>query len=120
MHLADRRCRLGVATAIAGSVLVLLGCAEAVAATAGALTTAPRAEVRWRPVAVGVADDVVTAVALDRAGRLAVGDARGVMLGFPGGPMRRVALRGEVRDLAFFGDDTEREPAIAVATPRRQ
>jgi hypothetical protein len=117
MHLADRRCRLGAATAIAGSVLVLLGCAEAIAATAGALTAAPRAEVRWRPVAVEVADDVVTALALDRAGRLAVGDARGVVLGFPGGPMRRVSLRGEVRDLAFFGDDAEREPALLAATP---
>ncbi len=117
MDFAGSRCRLGVATAIAGSALALLGRAEAVAASAGALDAPPRVEVRWRPVAVEVADDVVTALALDRAGRLAVGDARGVAVGFPGSPMRRVTLRGEVRDLAFFGDDTEREPALLAATP---
>jgi hypothetical protein len=39
-----------------------------------------------------------------------------VAIGFPGGPMRRVALRGEVRDLAFFGADAEREPALLAAT----
>jgi hypothetical protein len=117
MHFADSRCRLGVATAIAGSALALLGRAEAVAASAGALDAPPRVEVRWRPVTVQVADDVVTALALDRGGRLAVGDARGVAVGLPGSPMRRVALRGEVRDLAFFGDDTDREPALLAATP---
>jgi hypothetical protein len=117
MHLADRRCRLGVATAIAGSVLVLLGRSEVDAATPTELDAAPRTEVRWGSVAVGVADDVVTALALDRSGRLAVGDARGVAVGFPGSPMRRVPLRGEVRDLAFFGGDAEREPALLAATP---
>jgi ligand-binding sensor domain-containing protein len=112
---------VGVAAAIAGSLLALLGRAEAVAADDGAPHAAPPAELRWRPVAVEVADDVVGALALDRAGRLAVGDARGVAFGFPGSPMRRVALRGEVRDLAFFGDEfdaeTEREPALLSATP---
>jgi len=117
MHLADRRCRLGAATAIAGWGLVLLGCSEVDAATTAIPGAAPPVEVRWRSVAVGAANDVVTAIALDRAGRLAVGDARGVVLGYPGSPMRRVALRGEVRDLAFFGDDAEREPALLAATP---
>jgi ligand-binding sensor domain-containing protein len=121
MHFVDRRSRVGVATAIAASVLALPGRAEAVAASDGAPHAAPRVELRWRPVAVEVADDVVGALALDRAGRLAVGDARGVAFGFPGSPMRRVALRGEVRDLAFFGDEfdaeTEREPALLAATP---
>jgi hypothetical protein len=117
MPSADRRCRAVVVTAIAGSALVLLGCAEVAAASARALDAPPRAELRWRPVAVEVADDVVTALALDRAGRLAVGDARGVLLGFPGSPMRRVSLRGEVRDLAFFYGDTERDPALFAATP---
>jgi hypothetical protein len=116
MYLADRRCPLEVATAIVGSALALFGCAEATAFTTGALDTPPHAEVRWRPVDVEVADDVVTALALDRAGRLAVGGARGVAIGFPGSPMRRVALRGEVRDLAFFSNDTEREPALLAAT----
>ena len=117
MQLVNRRCRLAVATAIAGSLLVSLGRAEAAAVTTGAPIAAPRTEVRWRPIAVEVADDVATALALDRAGRIAVGDARGVLLGYPGNPMRRVALRGEVRDLAFFGDDAEREPALFAATP---
>ena len=117
MHFADSRKRFAGAAAIAAFVLALLGCAEAVAASAGVLDAPPRVELRWRPVAVGVADDVVTALALDRAGRLAVGDARGVAIGFPGRPMRRVALRGEVRDLAFFGDDAEREPVLLAATP---
>jgi len=117
MHFVNRRRRVGVATAIAGSALALLGRAEAVAASDGKSQAAPRAELRWRPVAVEVVDDVVGALALDRAGRLAVGDARGVAFGFPGSPMRRVALRGEVLDLAFFGDETEREPALLAATP---
>jgi hypothetical protein len=117
MHLADRRCRLGVATAIAGWGLVWLGCSDVDAATTAIPGAAPPVEVRWRSVAVAAANDVVTAFALDRAGRLAVGDARGVVLGFPGSPMRRVALRGEVRDLAFFGGDAEREPALLAATP---
>ncbi len=116
MHFVDSRCRCSFATALAGWALALLGGSEAAAATAGALDAPPRVELRWRSVAVAEAGDVVTAIALDRAGRLAVGDARGVVLGFPGSPMRRVALRGEVRDLAFFGDDTEHPSALLAAT----
>jgi hypothetical protein len=98
--------------------VVLLGGSEVAAATAtaGEFDAPPSAELRWRSVAVGEADKVVIALALDRAGRVAVGDARGVVFGFPGNPMRRVALRGEVRDLAFFGDDTEHATALLAAT----
>ena len=119
MRFAEKCLRFGVASAIAASAPALPGRAEAVASGSAALGAPPRLELelRWRPVAVEVADDVVTALALDRAGRLAVGDARGVWFGFPGSPMRRVALRGEVRDLAFFGDDTEREAPLLAATP---
>ena len=125
-HLAQRgppcilqtcRCRLGVATAIAGSVLVLLGrvgsrCghrrrARHSAARRGEMAPGCRRGGRRRRHRVGTRS----------RGRLAVGDARGVAIGFPGSPMRRVALRGEVRDLAFFGDDAEREPALLAATP---
>ena len=116
MRIVDNRRRRGVATALAGSVLALLGGSQADAAVAGAFDAPPPVELRWRSVAVAEADDVVTAIALDRAGRLAVGDARGVVFGFPGSPMRHVALRGEVRDLAFFGDDTEHAPALLAAT----
>jgi hypothetical protein len=116
MHFVDSRCRRGFASALAGSVLVLQGVAGAVAAATASLDAPPHVELRWRSVAVGEVGDVVTAIALDRAGRLGVGDARGAVFGFPGGPMRRVALRGEVRDLAFFGDDTERAPALLAAT----
>jgi len=116
MHFVDSRCRCSLATALAGSALALLGGPEADAAAAGAIDAPPPVELRWRSVAVAEADDVVTAIALDRAGRLAVGDARGVVFGFPGSPMRHVALRGEVRDLAFYGDDTEHAPALLAAT----
>lgn len=116
MRFVDNRCRRGVATAFAGSALALLGGSEADAAAAGAFDASPPVELRWRSVAVAEADDVVTAIALDRAGRLAVGDARGVVFGFPGSPMRHVALRGEVRDLAFYGDDTENASALLAAT----
>ncbi|MBW2578617.1 MAG: hypothetical protein JRE38_11180 [Deltaproteobacteria bacterium] len=118
MYFAARRCRRGVTSAIAALALVLLEGAEiaAATATAGELDVPPPVELRWRSVDVGGADKVVIALALDRAGRLAVGDARGVVFGFPGNPMRRVALRGEVRDLAFFGDDTEHATALLAAT----
>ncbi len=114
MHFVALRCRRGAASAIAALALVLLG--EAEVATAGEPAAPPSVELRWRLVDVGEADKVVIALALDRAGRLAVGDARGVVFGFPGNPMRRVALRGEVRDLAFFGDDTEHATALLAAT----
>jgi hypothetical protein len=94
----------------------LLGGSSVAAETAGGLDAAPHTELRWRSVAVEEADKVVVALALDRAGRLAVADARGVVFGFPGNPMRRVALRGEVRDLAFFGDDTEHATALLAGT----
>jgi len=73
-----------------------------------------RGEPRWSALALGLSDDVASAVAIDRAGRLAAGDARGVIVGVPGGPMRRVALRGGVRDLAFWGPG--REPELLAAT----
>ena len=116
MHFEDNRHRSGVAIVLAGSALFSLWGSEADAAAAGAFDASPPVELRWRSVAVAEADDVVTAIALDRAGRLAVGDARGVVFGFPGSAMRHVALRGEVRDLAFFGDDTELAPALLAAT----
>lgn len=116
MRFVDNRCRRGVATALAGSALALLGGSEADAAAAGAFDAPAPVELRWRSVAVAEVDDAVTAIALDRAGRLAVGDVRGVVFGFPGSPMRHVALRGEVRDLAFYGDDTEHAPALLAAT----
>jgi len=121
MHFAARRCRRGVVSAIAASALVGpawvgLGGSEVVAATSGALAAPPRVELSWGSVAIGEADDVVTALALDRSGRLAVGDARGVVFGVPGNPLRRVALRGQVRDLAFFGEDGEHAAALLAAT----
>jgi hypothetical protein len=106
MHFAASRYRRGVASAIAGLALALLASRAVAPASAGALAVPPPAELGWSSVAVGIADDVATALALDRAGRLAVGDARGVVFGVPGSPMRRVALRGAVRDLAFFDDGT--------------
>jgi len=121
MQFAASRCHRGVARAIAGlalvcSTLVSIDASRSAAATGGALAAPPRVELSWRSLAVGEVDDVVTAVALDRAGRLALGDARGVVFGFPGSPMRRVALRGEVRDLAFFGGEPEAAPALLAAT----
>ncbi len=113
MHFVNSRCHRGFASALAGSVLVLLGGSEAAAV---ALDAPPPVELRWRPVAVAELGDVVTAVAFDRAGRLGVGDARGAVFGFAGGPMRRVALRGEVLDLAFLGEDTGHAPALLAAT----
>jgi hypothetical protein len=117
MQFAANRNRFGVITAIAGLTLAVLGRAEAVADGAGAFDAAPRVELVWRPIAVKAANNVVSALALDHAGRLAVGDARGVSIGFPGSPMRRVALRGEVLDLAFFDEDSDHESALLAATP---
>jgi len=117
MQFSANRHRIGVITAIAGSTLAVLGRAEAVADGAGAFDAAPRVELVWRPVAVEASNNVVSALALDHAGRLAVGDARGVSIGFPGSPMRRVALRGEVLDLAFFDEGSDREAALLAATP---
>jgi len=116
MCFSNNRYRRRVIAALVVSVMAVRGSSEAVAAKAGSFDAPPRAELRWRSIAVGGVDDVVTAIALDRFGRLAVGDARGAVFGFPGSPMRRVALRGGVLDLAFFEEDTERAPALLAAT----
>jgi hypothetical protein len=116
MRLSNNRYRRRVIAALVVSILAVRGSSEAVAATAGSFDAPPRAGLRWRSLAVRGVDDVVTAIAADRAGRLAVGDARGAVFGFPGSPMRRVALRGGVLDLAFFEEDTERLPALLAAT----
>jgi len=84
------------------------------AAVAVQTLDATRGELRWSALALGLSDDVASAIAIDRAGRLAAGDARGVIVGVPSGPMRRVALRGGVRDLAFWGPG--REPVLLAAT----
>jgi hypothetical protein len=56
----------------------------------------------WRVVTPVV--DGRVALAFDaRSGRLAVGDGRGLALGTPGEALRRVALLGPVRDVAFAG-----------------
>jgi hypothetical protein len=116
MRFSNKRFRRSVIAALLVSALAGRASLEAVAATAGSLDAPPPAGLRWRSLAVGGVDDVVTAIAVDPAGRLAVGDARGVVFGFPGSPMRRVALRGGVLDLAFFEEDTERAPALLAAT----
>jgi hypothetical protein len=114
-HTALRR---GVASAAVALALVLPGgsAAAAISATSGERAGPPPVELSWRSLHVGEADKVALALALDRAGRRAVGDARGVVFGFPGNPMRRVALRGAIRDLAFFGDDTDHATALLAAT----
>jgi len=116
MDLTDRRRRRGVAIAMAGSAFALLGGSKHTATADAALEVVPLAALHWHTVVIAEADDVVSAVALDRAGRLAVGDARGVVFGDPGSPMRRVALRGAVRDLAFVADDSGSVPSLLAAT----
>jgi hypothetical protein len=115
MQISARRCLRGFARWIAFAALLTPGGSGASDAPA-ALDTPTRVELKWHALAVGEAEKVIIALALDRAGRLAVADARGVVFGFPGNPMRRVALRGAVRDLAFFGDDTEHATALLAAT----
>jgi len=113
MRLTAPGCRRRVARTRIALVLALLAGSKAAVTTAFALD-APRGEPRWSALSLGLSGDVASAVAIDRAGRLAVGDARGVIVGLPGGPMRRVALRGGVRDLAFWGPG--REPVLLAAT----
>jgi len=56
----------------------------------------------WRRVDAGAVGEAVGALSFDVAtGRLAVGGARGLRLGAPGGGFRRVLHRGPVRDVAF-------------------
>jgi hypothetical protein len=106
-------CRRRVARTRIALVLALLAGSKAAVTTAVSFD-APGGEPRWSALALGLSGDVASAVAIDRAGRFAVGDARGVIVGLPGGPMRRVALRGGVRDLAFWGPG--REPVLLAAT----
>ncbi len=113
MHFAAVMRRNGALSAIALLALVARGRA---AAEPGGFDTPPQSALTWRVVAVEAADGVVTALALDRAGRLAVGDARGVAIGFPGKPMQRVALRAAVLDLAFFAENSGGDPAVLAAT----
>ena len=88
----------------------------------------PAPAIRWEPVPVEASGDVVTALALDVSGRLAIGDARGVRLGVGMGmgmdvgmgvgeaAPRRIALRGAVQDLAFFDAPGEDGPVLLAAT----
>ena len=63
------------------------------------------AALAWRSVAAPVRGGEIAALAFDRAsGILALGDARGVLVGPPDGSFERRLRRGGVRDLAFFGD----------------
>jgi hypothetical protein len=72
--------------------------------------------VAWETIAVKTADDVVSALALDGEGRIAVGDTRGVQIGAASGRWRSVALRGAVEDLEFFDGGANVEPALLAAT----
>ena len=86
--------RVAVACALAGAALLDGRTAAA---------DAPAPQLQWRRVWLPDAAGGVTALASDRAsGRLAVADARGVLLrASPDAPFRRVFRRAGVRDLAF-------------------
>ncbi|HXV37864.1 MAG TPA: hypothetical protein VEC18_11975 [Myxococcota bacterium] len=99
------------------SVFALIACSRASALATGAVDVAPSEALQWRPLGVDVADDTASALALDREGKLAVGDSRGVAMGVPGGAMLRVALRGGVLDLAFVEGTRDGERALLAATP---
>jgi len=59
----------------------------------------------WERIAAPGAGEGPTALALDRGEqRIAVGDARGVLVGEVGGALERVLRRGPVHDLAFLRD----------------
>ncbi|UCE87473.1 MAG: hypothetical protein JSU66_07105 [Deltaproteobacteria bacterium] len=84
-----------------------LACGVLFAATAGVADP-----VSWRRSLRLAADTAPSALAFDpERQRLAVGDAAGVYLGEPGLPLRRVARRAAVRDLAFLESG-----ALLVAT----
>jgi hypothetical protein len=82
-----------------------------VARAAGAGELRP---LQWRPAVVGLRARGVAALALEPGtGRLAVGDAQGVLIGRPGQVFRRVLHRGPVLDIAFLP-----EGALLAATER--
>jgi hypothetical protein len=69
-------------------------------------------ELGWR-VVTQVAGATVALAFDPQTGRLAIGDARGLAIGTPGEALRRVTLRGPVRDVAFAGAASGR---LLVAT----
>jgi len=59
----------------------------------------------WQELGRAALEDGARAVAFHaESGRLAVGDARGVAVGPPQGPLRRTGARGAARDLAALAD----------------
>jgi hypothetical protein len=91
-------------------LLVSLG-----AAAAGVLEEAAR--LRGETLSVGVAGGEVTALAVGaRTGRLAIGDARGVLTGPVDRALRRALRQGPVRDLAFLPDSFAPEGELLAAT----
>ncbi|MBW2269373.1 MAG: hypothetical protein JRH16_12430 [Deltaproteobacteria bacterium] len=64
------------------------------------LTPAAAPAVGWR-IVTPISEGRVALAFDPGSGRLAVGDARGLVIGTPGEALRRVPLRGPVRDVAF-------------------
>jgi hypothetical protein len=72
---------------------------------------------RWETLPAGVAGGEVTAVAVvAHTGRLAIGDARGVLIGPVDRALRRALRQGPVRDLAFLPDSFAPEGELLAAT----
>jgi hypothetical protein len=115
MQLEARLPRRPLAVFCGWIALTSLACAVAYSGSAKAGDSSS-ADFAWETVPVKTADDVVNAIALDRSGRLAVGDTRGVQIDADGNRRRGVALRGAVQDLAFFDDGANGEPVLLAAT----
>ena len=92
MQLEARSPRRRLTVFVFWLALAAIACAVARSGLAEA-DDAPSPELAWQTVAVKTADDVVNALALDRSGRLAVGDTRGVQIAATGNRWRSVSLR---------------------------